>query len=507
MGAKATIPGRPRIAAGHPRARILNTGGRRLLLVWAALALSLAALLAQDTATPPQSANRYLFIVQTSRSMESRSNGVISAVQGLLDTGFKDQLRSGDSIGLWTYSDEPHVGKFPLQTWTPKTRAEVTAKVVEFLQGQSFEKRANLSKVYDPLALVVKRSEFITIIFVTDGSEKIERTPFDAQINAQFKSWHAEQQRTRNPFLTILRARRGKLTQWLVGTPPWPLELPALPADLKLAVAKTPKKPEPEPPPVIGEPLIVTGKKPGPASPPQTRPATTEPASKPPLTTTAPPATATLGQATPPQSQAVAIPPGPAPVAPAIPAGPKATPAQAAPGSQVQGGADPAKPALPPAVATPSPHTAQPQGIAAPPDSLAAPGPEAQPTPGNAATQLSSAPTTHEAPSRTTLPIPAKPGDEAIATAPNAGGLPVAAAPSTTADSMSPASNSRPVTPSAPAQTAVVTPPQNSSGSVVLWSAGVGVVVLGAAVWLVLRRRARAEPVSLITQSWGQKDE
>ena len=49
--------------------------------------------------------NRFLFVIDTSSAMKSRTNGVEEAVDGLLESGMKGELRKGDTIGLWTYND------------------------------------------------------------------------------------------------------------------------------------------------------------------------------------------------------------------------------------------------------------------------------------------------------------------------------------------------------------------------------------------------------------------
>jgi hypothetical protein len=55
------------------------------------------------------------------------------------------------------------------------------------------------------------------------------------------------------PFVTVLRAEHGRITNQRVNMPPWPLELPPLPQPQgakKLAA-----------PPSVVRPLIVTGRK------------------------------------------------------------------------------------------------------------------------------------------------------------------------------------------------------------------------------------------------------
>src|SRR5262245_54335607 len=59
-----------------------------------------------QTNIPVVSSNRYLFILETSRSMESRANGTRQVIQQLLATGMGGEMRAGDSFGIWTYNSQ-----------------------------------------------------------------------------------------------------------------------------------------------------------------------------------------------------------------------------------------------------------------------------------------------------------------------------------------------------------------------------------------------------------------
>src|SRR5262249_14815002 len=51
---------------------------------------------------------RYLFIIETSHPMGRRSAGVIKTVGSVLLSEMGGQIRQGDSIGAWTYSQDLH---------------------------------------------------------------------------------------------------------------------------------------------------------------------------------------------------------------------------------------------------------------------------------------------------------------------------------------------------------------------------------------------------------------
>jgi len=224
-------------------------------------------------------AHRWLLIVETSQAMQRRAAGTLEAVNSLLGSGMKGQLRPGDTLGVWTFNDELHTGIFPLQTWAPERHSSIMNGALNFLQGQKYEKSSTLSSLVPGLKQLIKNSDLITIVLVSTGEEKFEGTPFDKQIAEAYAKWLAEEQKRKMPFLTILRAKQGQIIGYSVTPAPWPLEMPALPVDLKpdpiVAAspipAKTPARPSSAPlaPRAQAQSLIVHGKQ-GPFDPPAT---------------------------------------------------------------------------------------------------------------------------------------------------------------------------------------------------------------------------------------------
>ena len=230
--------------------------------------------------------NRFLLIVETSKAMRRQGDAALAAIDELLRSGIQGQLRTGDSLGLWTYNDQLYTGRLPVQEWTPKFAKDVRERIEECLAQHKLEKSPELKKVLPMLAKVVKDSEFLTVILVSSGEQEIAGTPFDRQINECYKTWRdrqrkpikpseaitkdgaepltlTEQQRKAfRPFVTVLRGERGELTQYSVSPVPWPIEIPALPPErdvLKLAQHKAAPVPAKPVPPPVGKSLILTG--------------------------------------------------------------------------------------------------------------------------------------------------------------------------------------------------------------------------------------------------------
>ena len=134
----------------------------------------------------------------------------------------------------------------------------------------SGENKADLDQVITRVLPLVRDSELITIILLTDGS-----TRYGARlenINNSFQTLRREQRRARMPFVVILRAENGHFVNHVVGQPPWRFSIPLLPREeAALASATTPEAPSPQPAPYPTPPAKTapTVAQPIPASPPE----------------------------------------------------------------------------------------------------------------------------------------------------------------------------------------------------------------------------------------------
>lgn len=199
---------------------------------------------------------RFLVIVEASAAMQKRAENTQKALGSVISGGLKGQIEPGCTIGLWTFNEKLFTGQVPLQLWTPQTRQRVALALVQVLQQQKNEKTGRLSVAWNAATNIVAHSERITLLLFTSGSEPVTGTPYDAQFAETFAK-NADQQRKSNmPFVTILRAAKGKFVAYAVNMPPWPLEVPEWPAEYK------PVAPPPEP--EVAPPVAVTPPRPAP---------------------------------------------------------------------------------------------------------------------------------------------------------------------------------------------------------------------------------------------------
>ena len=228
------------------------------MLLAAALSLPGTLLSQTENFKPRPIPNRFLIVVETSRAMDKREGAIGQVLNQLVLSGMNGQLRNGDSLGLWTFNDDLHGGEFPLQEWSEGNQTNVAGLVAAFIQKQKFGKAGHITKVLPEMGRLARVSDAITFILISSGSETMTGTPFDTKINESYTKWKEQQAKAHQPFVTVLRANKGRLTDFRVTPAPWPVELPALPVPPPVAppIASVPKAQ-----PRVLPPLIVSGRK------------------------------------------------------------------------------------------------------------------------------------------------------------------------------------------------------------------------------------------------------
>lgn len=309
-------------------ARIL--GG--FLLLATALLICPAAT-AQIPASSGLSSNRYLIILDTSRTMKPRVHGIVSTLSNLFEGSLAQQLRTGDTLGVWTFNSELVTGELPLQKWTTNQQATIRDQILRFAGSRSYEKKADFGQVQLALERVLQSSEMLTVIVITSAETPIQGTPFNDSINAILEQWQSELRVQQNPIIVVLRGKSGHWAHHSVSPAPFPVELPPLPK-VTVAAVTTPKPAEPtapktptnQPPQRVLPPLIVSGKtdtpdSPAPAVTPNTNAVAVLPSALPePKQVPSQPSVTAPATANPiPQSNAAPISPKPTTATPVVP--------------------------------------------------------------------------------------------------------------------------------------------------------------------------------------------
>jgi len=207
-----------------------------------------------------QSSNRWLFVFNTSAAMRDRTNGVQAVTTELLATGMHGTIRPGDTIGIWTYSAQLHADEAPLQKWYPNTAATIAYNTVQFLQQHPFEKSAAFDDVLANMLRVIKISDTITVILISDGSDSFQGTPFDEKLTAFYKANYHAQKKAHMPIVTVFRGEKGSITTNTLALAPRPVDIPAVPPPPVVA-RTTVKKAAPAPAPKPVPSLVMVGRK------------------------------------------------------------------------------------------------------------------------------------------------------------------------------------------------------------------------------------------------------
>ncbi len=245
----------------------IRVHGSLLLLCFTVLFVSNAFAGAESSNPPAEhQSRRFLIVIETSRSMKRRLPGTEAALKTLLDSSLARELHPGDTLGMWTFNEELTKGKFPLQRWSSEKQASITALMLNSVRAQKFEKTARLASVMPALNSLVEASEDLTVILFADGTANIWGTPFDEPINKVFQQWREEEQRSRLPFVTVLRARDGKFVNFALAPAPWPVVIPPFKTDKPAA-----------PSPVAPVAAVNPSADPPPHSPPVAAPRTNPP--------------------------------------------------------------------------------------------------------------------------------------------------------------------------------------------------------------------------------------
>jgi hypothetical protein len=190
---------------------------------------------------------RWLLVFDTSWAMKKRLPATETAVKTMLATSIAGQLHEGDTMGVWTFDRQLHLGEFPLVTWQPGTAAVTASNLVTFLHKHRYKDETNLTVLQPVLGRVIDDSERLTIVIFYDGHGDINWTPYNDRINQTIRQNLAKQKDARQPFVLLLRTQFGKFVGSTVNFSPDGITLPPFPPPPNAAKPLFPNPPPVEP--------------------------------------------------------------------------------------------------------------------------------------------------------------------------------------------------------------------------------------------------------------------
>ncbi|HTV43418.1 MAG TPA: hypothetical protein VMF08_22840 [Candidatus Sulfotelmatobacter sp.] len=314
----------------------------RLSIYSALLAgLVLVPTLRAQVSTPPV-ANRVLLIFDTSSAMKKRLPAEEKAIRQLFAITLNGHLHQGDTVGVWTFNQDLHIGQFPLQEWTDDKIATLPDEIVGFLKQQHYTKETSFDGLLPTLNQVVRGSPRLTTLIFCDGNGTVKDIPGIDAINTTFKQHYRQMEKARVPFVIVLRSQFGPAgfgryvgctinSADSINIPQFP-PMPVPPAPTPAPVQEPPPPPPPLPPLA---PMIIVGTNAetnaaAPPAAPQQQPA------PPPHAQSAPPASASVPPAASPApaiplAKTNSAPPPPPPTASIEPTNPIVPPARPGP--------------------------------------------------------------------------------------------------------------------------------------------------------------------------------
>lgn len=225
------------------------------------LAAALAVfILLPAVAAPAAPEERWLFIFDTSTLMKKRLPAVETEIKNIFNGSLEGRLHAGDSLGVWTFDQELHLGQFPLTTWAPENAAATATNLIAFLRRQHYAGETAFSALPPVLNRVIQDSERLTLVIFCDGSGAVGWTPYNDGINDAMRATLDERKKSRQPVVLVLRTQSGKFIGCTVNYPPTPLNVPPfppLPVEVKAVPTNAPVVVKPAVAPL--PPLIIVG--------------------------------------------------------------------------------------------------------------------------------------------------------------------------------------------------------------------------------------------------------
>jgi hypothetical protein len=276
----------------------------------------------------PHVESRLLLIFDTSSAMKKRLPNEEKGINELFELTLNGKLRRGDSVGVWTFGHDLHLGVFPQLEWSDDKLSSLPIAIGAFLKKQRYAKDTRFDALMPTLNKVVQTSPRLTTVIFCDGDGQVSDIPGTDGINASFKQHQRIMEKARMPFVIVLRSQfdRNQVGHYvgctigsaqsivLPGFPPMPLPLqPPEP---------TPVKELPQAPPPVVPSLIVVGTHTEtnvPPPKPEPAPVTPAPRPEPAPAPTLPPPANSVTPAAPVPMPVTPPPPAPAPETNSVP--------------------------------------------------------------------------------------------------------------------------------------------------------------------------------------------
>jgi hypothetical protein len=190
----------------------------------------LALPLRGDPDSPSSTPPRWLLVVDASYSMNRLKPVIADILHESLLSGFANRMQPGDIFEIWAVHQEKT--DFPFRVWTPEQNANIAASAKQWLQRERFQKKLRMDLLFQEIHDLLQTTETVSVLFFSDGTEFIQGTPFDHQINAIYREHNRNLRRAKVPFVVVLNAHQGKFISWVVHSGGGAIHFPSLPVTI-----------------------------------------------------------------------------------------------------------------------------------------------------------------------------------------------------------------------------------------------------------------------------------
>ena len=142
--------------------------------------------------------------------MRSSRENARQTVFDLVLSGADQQMRAGDSFGIWTFNEIPHFD-YPKQDWDPERASDLANRAAIFLRDQRYEKKAQLDPLLVKLNSVIEAVGDLNVLLISCGEPAMRGTTFDDRVNAEYERRANERRKAKKPFVTIIVVREGRI--------------------------------------------------------------------------------------------------------------------------------------------------------------------------------------------------------------------------------------------------------------------------------------------------------
>jgi len=203
--------------------------------------------------------NRFLFVVDTSSSMNKLESAGRQAVFDVVSSGIEGRMQAGDTFGLWTFGAEVKAGVFPMKTWAPDRGSDLAVVVGEFLKEQSSKGKPQLEVVIEKIEALARSVKDVDLLIFTSAGARFKGDETWTFLQQGWDKRFEEARKNKKAIIVGLAARGGRVAQATVTLHGETLQL-AAPPERKTAQVTVRKSSATQAPlKAVREPIIIRG--------------------------------------------------------------------------------------------------------------------------------------------------------------------------------------------------------------------------------------------------------